>query len=435
VPAIDANLALLGIGSEYPVIRYGIVRNNDLKCNAKLAVIGNITDCLLEGNRIANAKNGAVIDESARNIVLRNNLFKEVAKPYEYDPRSVVIRPAEELWSAMDGVCAQMGWKSIEDMPPGWPDIYKDKSLSAATTDQVSQTWEKAVEAFAKHLAGKPVPGEIVEVLFGLDIRPARWQDLNSILHDGDLGTGSLPLHISGTRLRVHLKLSFRQEKITRDGWKIQVAEANLKPGKLTETKMMITKPARKVFMFRIPLTGELNGNGWTLNFSTELHDPQDRIILDKFRVSQPFDNPDGLLTGINTNSGQSRIKLGYISYERIPETVKSQLAEASHESNTLSFDALYSGREQEGKIIYGIHILKASNPVNAKFEFSKKNCLLFVNGKIVGTTLGRGQWGFVQLEKGENKIEMIMMPQEKNNWRVGLPSITWIEDPLAIEL
>ncbi len=432
VPAIDAHLSLSGRGSEYPVIRYGIVRNNDLKSNAKLDVIGNIADCLLEGNRVANAKNGAVIDESARNIVLRNNVFKGVFKPYTYDSRSVVIRPFEELWSAMDGVCAQLGWKSEEDMPTAWAEIYKDKSLSAATKDQVSQTWGKAVEAFAKHLAGKPVPGEIAELLLGFDIRPTNWQDLNSILHEGEPGTGYLPVHISGNKIMAHLKLSFRQDKITQDGWKLKVAEANLKPGELTEMKMMITKPAGKVFMFRIPLTGELNGNGWALNFTTELYDPQDRIILDKFRVSRPFENPDDLLTGTNTNNGRSRIKLGYLPYDRIPETVKSDLVEASPESNTLFFDAFYSGRKQDGMIIYGINLLTASSPVNARFEFSS-NCLLYVNGKIVGTTLRHGQWGFAQLEKGENKIEMIMMPLEGNNWRIGLPSITWIEDPLAI--
>jgi hypothetical protein len=76
---------------------------------------------------------------------------------------------------------------------------------------------------------------------------------------------------------------------------------------------------------------------------------------------------------------------------------------------------------------------LKAKSPVKVKFQFAD-NSLFFVNGRIVGTTLGRGQWGFVRLEEGENKIELIMLPSKRDAWRVGLPRITWVEKAMALE-
>jgi len=70
---------------------------------------------------------------------------------------------------------------------------------------------------------------------------------------------------------------------------------------------------------------------------------------------------------------------------------------------------------------------------VMARFQFSG-NCLLFVNGKIIGTTLGRGQWGFASLQDGENKVEILMLPSKRDEWRFGLPKITWVEKAMVIE-
>jgi len=87
-----------------------------------------------------------------------------------------------------------------------------------------------------------------------------------------------------------------------------------------------------------------------------------------------------------------------------------------------------------KNRLVYGITHIKVQRPVTVKFEFSKSS-LLYINGKIVGTTLPRGQWGFVRLAEGENKIEMIMSPKEMDKWSIGLPSITWIGDPGSIAL
>jgi len=150
--------------------------------------------------------------------------------------------------------------------------------------------------------------------------------------------------------------------------------------------------------------------------------DPWDAIVLEKFKVSQALENPLG-----------KQRRLGYIKYEQIPKPQVDRLVDGPMESGRFAFASLYADAASEGKVIYGTTTLKAKSPITVKFEFSG-NCLFFVNGKIVGTTLGRGQWGFARLEEGENKIEMIMLPSKRDEWRFGLPRITWVEKVMVLE-
>lgn len=429
VPATDAHLGLLGHGSDYPVIRSCVIRNNELKSNAKLDVTGNIADCLFEKNNISYANIGATIDPRARNIVLSKNTFNKVLKPYQYDPRSVVIRPIEELWSAMDGVSALMGWESREDMPAGWPEIYANKELVNTTQDQLIPLWEKAVIAFAKQYSDKSVSDKLAEVLLGLQIQEPNWQAMYSNTRDGRAGNSPLLIRVTDSRVKAHMKLSLRSEDFPLDGWIFKIPESDLEPGKSTEFNSTITKPEGKASMLKIPLNGEITGDGWKLQFTKTIVDSYDKISLEKFKFSRPMDNlVSNQLTNNMDNPGQiPQIRLGYIKYEDIIKPDINQLIDASVTSGGFNFEPLYSGTGNEGKLIYGITTLKAKSPVTAKFEFSR-NCLLFVNGKIVGTNLGRGQWGFIRLEEGDNKVEMIILPIKNNNWHFGFPVITWIE-------
>ena len=427
VPPLDAQLGLLanGTGSgnyKYPLLRSCVVRNNALKCSAKLNVMGGAVDCLLEKNRVENADVGATIAETAGNIVLRNNVFQKVGKPYEYNPQSVVIRPAEELWAAMDGVSTLLGWQSGADMPAAWREIAANKELTEATAEQLSPVWEKAVRAFAEQNAGKPISDKMAETLLGLKILTPNWQTAYPTVRDGRAGSSPLLIRAVGSRVKAHLKLSVRPEDFPPQGWSFAIPEFDLEPGQAISLNATITKPAGRAHMLIIPLYGELSGAGWKLAFTTTAADSSDGITLDKFKVSQPLANPLGK---------QSR--MGYIKYEQIPKSAAAELIDAPLEFGRLAFASLYADAANEGKLIYGTTTVKATGPVKVRFQFSE-NSLFFVNGKIVGTTLGRGQWGFVRLEEGENKVEVIMLPAKRNQWRCGLPHITWAEKPLLLE-
>lgn len=427
VPALDAQLGLLAYGTgtgehRYPLVRSCVVRNNELKSSAKLNVMGWVVDSLLEKNKVENADAGVTISTAASNIVLSGNSFKGVGQPYEYNQQSVVIRPWEELSSVIYGVSALMGWQSPGDMPAEWREIAGNKSLVNASRAQVDAAWGNAVKAFVKQNAGKPVSDKVAEILLGVRIQTPNWQTAYSTVRDGRAGISPLLIQIPGSRVKAHLKLSVRKEDFPCEGWSFTIPECDLAPGTNADMNATITKPEGRARMLRIPLYGELSGDGWKLAFTTTAADAWDYITLDKFKVSQPFENPLGK---------QSRI--GYIKYAQIPKQAKEQLIDGPMDHGRFAFASMYADAASEGKIIYGTTTLKAKSPVKVKFQFSG-NCVVFVNGKVVGTTLGRGQWGFVCLEEGENNVEMLMLPLKKDEWRFGLPRITWVEKAMVLE-
>ena len=440
VPAMDAHLGLLGRGLKYPVIRSCVIRNNTLKCNAKLDITGNVVDCLFENNSIANANVGMTIDEDARNIVLSKNSFQGVNKPYAYNPHSVVIRPMEELWSAMDGVITLMDWQSLNKMPEEWLKVYKKNDLLNSTADQVKIFREEAVKAFANQNPDKIFPDKLIEALTGIQMHTPDWKPMYSILREGNAGSSSLIISTPNCKVNAHLKLSLHPDDFSFEGWSFTFPESDLIPGKNTQLKAAISKPEGKMRLLRIPLLGELSGDGWKLNFTTEITDRWEKFYLDNFMISQPIDNPlnsqnDKL--GYIQYTGDSRNvqdRLGYLRYEDIPKPAKNKLSKSSIKSGKIDLAALFNGKNNIGRIIYGITSVKSNSPVTVRFEFSR-NCLFYVNGKIIGTTLGRGQWGFVRLEEGENKVEMLMISNEDNKWQFDLPAITWIEKTGAVEL
>ena len=427
VPALDAQLGLLAYGTgterhKYPLVRSCVVRNNELKCSAKLDVMGWVVDSLLEKNKVENADVGVTIADAASNIVLRNNLFDKVRRPYEYSPPSVVIRPAEELVSALSGVSALMGWQSRRDMPAEWLEILADKRLAGASPEQVGAAWEKAVQAFARQTAGKPVSDKIAETLLGVKVLAPNWQTAYPTVRDGRAGSCPLLIRIPGSRVKAHLKLSVRPEDFPLEGWSFAIPEGDLEPGKLVDLRATVTKPEGRARMLRIPLYGDLSGAGWKLAFMATAADPWDAITLDRFKVSRSLENPLG-----------KQGRMGYIKYEQIPKPAKDQLIDGPMEFGRFALASLYADAASEGKMIYATTTLKAKSPVQVKFEFSG-NSLLFVNGKVVGTILARGQWGFVRLDEGENKVEMLMLPSKREGWRFGLPRITWVEKAMVLE-
>ena len=307
-------------------------------------------------------------------------------------------------------------------MPAQWLEVGASTVLVNATPEQVVAAWEKAVKAFAEQNAGKPISDKVAETLLGLKVVTPNWQTAYSTIRDGRAGSCPLLIRAAGSRVKARLKLSVRPEDFPLDGWSFAIPDSDLEPGRNVDLNATITKSEGKARMLSIPLYGELFGAGWKLVFTTTMADTWDAMTLDKFKVSQPLANPLGK---------QSRI--GYIKYEQIPKPPKDQLVDGPMESGRFAFASLYSGAGSEGKIMYGTTTLKAKSPVKVKFQFSD-NSLFFVNGKIVGTTLSRGQWVFVHLEEGDNKVEMIMLPSKRDGWRFGLPRITWVEKAMVLE-
>ena len=253
VPAKDAHVGFLGSGSEYPVIRSCVIRNNKLNSSAKLDVVGNIVDCLLEKNIVSNAGVGVTIHDDARNIVLSKNVFDAVSKPYEYSSKSVVIRPLEELHSAMEGVCTLLGWKTREAMPVEWREIATNQELVSATAEQLLPVWEKLVRAFARQNRAKPVSEKVVDALLGIRVQTSSWQSAAPKARDGKAGQSSLRVCIPNSRVKAHLKLSVQPEDFPFDGWEFAFPELCLNRGRARKRTRRLRSPREKWGCYEFP--------------------------------------------------------------------------------------------------------------------------------------------------------------------------------------
>ena len=428
VPPTDAQLGLLAYGSgtgsyKYPLVRSCVVRNNRLESNAKLNVMGWVADSLLEGNEVCNADAGVTISDAARNIVLRNNTFQNVVRRFAFEPQSVVIAPGEDLLAGLDDVRSTLSpaeataWRPVDDV----------ESLRDASPEQVEALRRKAIRELADVVNGRAIPLQAIEQLLGVQVLTPNWRTVYSILRDGREGTQPLLFRVPNSKVTAHLNLSISAEDLPGPGWSFEIPEFDLKPGMTVDQNARITKPKGTARFARFPLTGELSGDGWKLLFHTTVFDPYDRIALSEFRVSRPLPNP--------CEPG----KLGYIAYSQIPRPADDQLIEAPTEHGRFAFASLYQGEGTEdvdlkNAILYGKTVLQAHAPAKIKLLFSRP-CLVYVNGQILGTTLGRGQWGFANLQEGNNVVELIMMPSQRDEYRFSLPQIVWASHPTVLDV
>ena len=425
-PATDAQLGLLAYGSgrgshRYTLVRSCVVRDNHLRCGAKLNVQGWVVDSLLENNSVANVRTGVTVSREARNIVLRGNTFRGVRNPYAYDSQSVVIRPAEELRTAMDAASAILGWDDASDaMPAEWKDVRRKTELLDAAPAEIATAWETVAAAFARSQAGKTVSADLVRTLLGLWIEAPNWGTAAETIREGKAGRSPLLVRAAGSRVAGTLTLSVPLADFPVDGWSFELPKLAVAPGKEAGNNAAITKPAGSARLLRIPVHCELAGNGWNLGFETELFDRWDCIPFEKSRVSRPFENPLG--------AGK---RLGYIPYDRLPKPSDAVPGGVAVDRDRLLFEPLFADSATEGQVVYATTSFRAASSTLARFEFDR-DCLLFVNGQVIGTTLPRGQWGCIRLQEGENRIELLIQPQKRADWKVRVPRVTWIEKPLA---
>ncbi len=426
VPPTDAQLGLLSYGSgtgdyKYPLVRSCVVRSNRLESNSKLNVMGWVEDALLEGNEVCNADTGVTISEAARNIVLRNNSFQNVVRRYTFDPQSVSLPPGEDLLAGLGDVHSALSPAEAA----AWQLVVEGEALRDAPPEQIEALRHKAIRELAAVLNGRPIPLEALQQLLGLNVLTPNWQTAFPILRDGQAGTRPLLVRVANRKVATHLALSIPAADLPGPSWAFDIPEFDLQPGTTVDKNAQITKPAGAARLVRFPLLGTLTGDGWELQFSTTVFDPYDQIALGSFRVSRPLPNPCAKGT------------LGYIPYAQIPRPADDQLVAAPTEFGRFAFASLYQGESSEktsldGAILYGKTVLRVREPVKIKLSFSNY-CLVFVNGQILGTTLGRGQWGFANLQEGDNLIELIMLPSARDEYRFGLPRIVWASRPTAL--
>jgi hypothetical protein len=89
-PPFDSHVAAIGSvipALASPLVRCVVIRGNHLHNNARVALIGAVTDAVVEGNTVENADVGVHVDSTVNGAVVRENKFVNVRQPFS-NPKS-----------------------------------------------------------------------------------------------------------------------------------------------------------------------------------------------------------------------------------------------------------------------------------------------------------------------------------------------------------
>lgn len=431
-PATDAQLGILNYGNgiknyRYPLIRACVVRRNELQFNAKINVMGNVSDALIERNQILDSDAGILVDPAARGILLSANRFQRVKRPFTVSPESVILDSAEALARNLEACGLEVPWLPVT------PKLTSPKAPK--TPEELAAIRTQTIAKFAedRRTANRPITAEEVELLTGLQISFPNWATADALLKDGQAGSAPLYLRAANSQVAATLRFEVRPEDFPRDGWSFEFPEFVLKPGEAVAQNLKLTKPAGAARLLRLPLTAELVGDGWTLRFPLTASDPWGELPLTDWLLSAPLPNP----------APQTQpAGIGYLSYEKLPkpasETLTPQVAQNGRlnltpPATSASASESSSPESADGSVFYASATLEAHDAAQIRLQNWSRNALVFVNGKLIGTNQNRGQWGFADLNPGSNLIEVWVYASKRNSFQFTVPRITWASDPFAI--
>ncbi len=427
-PATDAQLGLLAYGNgtknyQYPLVRACIVRNNTLQKCARINIMGNVAESVVEQNQISNSDCGIVVAPGAKGILLSENTFSEVKKPYTMKKESVVIAPFDAFRSELSG---------LDEKFQEW--VESNPSLQELGLPQTEEEVEKFRETLLQQAfqAGflKNLTPLQAEALTGVTLTTPNWGTTVDALQHGTVGPTPLYIQIENPKVRATLKMQVKPENFTAEGWNFTFPELALEPGKTTAQNLRFTKPEGPAPLLQLPITAELTGDGWTLEFTQTLSDPWGSLPLERWKLSAPFTNPapQKVLSGIQ-----------YTPYENLSKPDESELVAQIFPNGQLDLKQLNVQKSlpetEEGSVIYAVSTLTAAEEkeVSVRLEGWTRGALVFVNGKIVGTNQPHGQWGFATLQPGVNRVEIWIYATQKNSFKFTAPRITWTSAQLGI--
>ncbi len=431
VPATDAHFAFLDHSPpgplKYSQVRAGIMRCNDLWTNSRITVRGPVDGILLENNTIKSSDVGISVAADSKNVVLRGNRFEDVSKPYQIVSESVLLTPKEEIAAAISGASTMLG----DAVPKMWTEILvkldapDDNQPADSLRKQAIELLENATKILAESRNGKPVSAEVVDVLLGAVPQTPNWSTTDKFLKNGDEGKFPLLLRVlDNARIPVSITLAPEPGWLP-DGWTFEVSKFNTEPGKHCDRLAVITKPAGKTPLLAIPLRGEISGKDWKLPFTMTLKDRGAVQFVGDWLVAGPIPNT----TGKNMDSIFELPKLKIDPKGKF-KTVDGEgsWTPCPLEGGRLDFGKRF-GLDTDA-VVYAISAVEAKRPIQVRFSYTN-NCLLYVNSNPVGTTLGRGQWGCVNLNEGINTLMLVSIGDKKRKeWKVGQAEIRMV-DPL----
>lgn len=426
VPPTNAQFGVLNYGNgtksfQYPMLRGCVVRGNFLIHSAKLNVMGPVCEAIIENNSIINSPIGITVDPAARGIFLRENEMVNVQRPYDFAPESVVSDPVEIFRANVLAVSERPDGTLPETISEMLPETISPDSLDSLRAQVIRNFAARCAE---EKRAATPLEAEL---LTGVKLDFPNWQTTWHVLQNGEAGTNPLYIQVRNPLVAATLQMRVKPEDFPLEGWTFELPEFKLEPGKAVAENMKIAKPEGFGALVPIPITGTLRAadGSWTLEFTTRAINPWAEATPKDWLVSAPMENP---------NPTKHPAGIGYVKYENLPKVPADQLTEQTAQDKKLTLIPSEADptaqTAADGQVVYAVTTITAKNPARIGLKNWSSGALVFVNGRLIGTNQQRGQWGFAELNEGENRIECWIYVSKRNQFQFKVPSITWASGP-----
>ncbi len=420
IPTLDSHIAIRDRGvpkelGSFPITRACLMRRNILESNARLEVLGDADCSMIENCIVKNSDVGINVENRSKNVILWGNRFENVKKPYQTGS-GTLINPASAVSGSISGAMALLG----KSTPPEWTkllaelDTLAGKNLSAAETGAAANAiLELAVKSLAKQQGDKPVRYEAFSSLLGITIEAPNWRSTDKIFSDGEAGSAQLLITAASSYLPGKLEI----KPGTVPGWTVSIGDLIIEAGKGGRSFASFTKPAGKPGSFTLPLHCIMIGKDWKLVFDTDLksYDANSRIPITDFLVAGPFANKSG--KNIDSTVHPPELKLDVTGEFETRDGKRGWVQAKADKSGSIDLSKVFKTSPQS--VAYAVAVLRAAKPIQIRLRFSGPGMLCYLNGTEVGTVLGRGQWGCVTLNKGDNRLMMISTNDGSPDWKL----------------
>jgi hypothetical protein len=394
----DSIMSIVDHGNDRALTRSCVIRRGALHSNARVEMAsanGIIENCLIK-----NADTGITVGaKHASSVVLRGNRFVNVDEPLNAVARQqAVMHPAERVLTLLTGAEAALKGQA----PAAWGALKKQLARAADESPINDPAADAAARGVllcalrtlsAANSSTNVYDAGVAESLLGTSLRIQSW----------DSGMTRLLANVSETEAVVNLqaglapiapetacKVAFSEVQ----GWRFQSDPvARLTPGASCALKATLHSPAGAKGFFRLPVTVEYSGDGWTLRCRDALQ------TLTENRICQ------------------------WVAAGPFAENAKLQLSTSTLQALTnanvhgaMSVSDLF-GPGKTGTTAVAASVLRVVRPTSVRFGFSGP-IRLFIDGNRLGTDLARSTWGSVMLAPGDHLLKAVILPEKKEAWQ-----------------
>ncbi|HQA38491.1 MAG TPA: right-handed parallel beta-helix repeat-containing protein [Kiritimatiellia bacterium] len=393
IPPQDAVIEIADHGNALTLTRSCVIRRCVAHNNARIVMAS--ANGLVEGCTVRDADQGIVSSgKHVKSVLLRGNRFERVTRPLQPLVASEArLHPAERVAALLAGARCVLGARC----PQAWDGLDARLARLAAlpacpACDAEAQAvLLSALRAVSDACGGQVLDGALADALLGAAVKVRDWDaGVTRALADAASRTVDLPLEVTAARGAPSTFCRVDVDPV--EGWTFEAAEQTLKPGGTVTLAVRAQTAAGPKGFFALPVVCTFSGDGWRIRTRHALP------LLTEHRLCQwvaagPFEG------AVPKGSGNR----------------PWQVLTNATVHGEMPLGAVF-GPRKPGQSAVACAVLRVARPVSLTLHV-RGPVRLFVDGRRVGTSMPRGEWGSVLLEPGDRVLRAEVPPETKGEW------------------